>query len=156
MEIATFAAGCFWGVEAVFQNMQGVQQTKVGYTGGTKAKPTYEMVCSGQTGHAEAIQITYDEQIVSYETLLDIFWQNHNPTTLNRQGADIGTQYRSAIFYHTDTQKQLAILSKQQLEQAGIWSNPIVTEIIPADEFYPAEDYHQRYLEKHGMLSCQM
>lgn len=156
MEIATFAAGCFWGVEATFQNLEGVQQTRVGYTGGTVENPNYEMVCTGKTGHAEAIEITYDENIVSYETLLTIFWQNHNPTTLNRQGVDIGTQYRSAIFYHSPTQQQLATLSKQELQQSGIWSDPIVTEIVAATTFYPAEDYHQRYLEKRGIASCHI
>ncbi|MCV6638316.1 peptide-methionine (S)-S-oxide reductase MsrA [Candidatus Albibeggiatoa sp. nov. NOAA] len=156
MEIATFAAGCFWGVEATFQNVKGVQQTRVGYTGGTAPNPSYEMVCTGRTGHAEAIEVTYDENVVGYETLLNIFWQNHNPTTLNRQGPDRGTQYRSAIFYHTEAQKQIASLSKQQLGQSGAWPNPIVTEITPASEFYAAEDYHQRYLEKRGMVSCHV
>ncbi|WP_353572266.1 peptide-methionine (S)-S-oxide reductase MsrA [Candidatus Albibeggiatoa sp. nov. BB20] len=156
MEIATFAAGCFWGVEATFQSLHGVQQTRVGYIGGSQPNPSYEIVCSGNTGHAEAIEIVYDENTIDYETLLSIFWQNHNPTTLNSQGPDRGTQYRSAIFYHTSIQEQLATLSKLQLDQSGVWSNPIVTEIVAVAEFYPAEDYHQRYLEKRGMLSCHL
>lgn len=156
MELATFAAGCFWGVEATFQNVEGVKQTRVGYIGGTLANPTYRMVCTGTTGHAEAIEISFDETELSYETLLNIFWQNHDPTTLNRQGPDHGTQYRSAIFYHNQIQQQLALLSKQQLESAGVWANPIVTEIVPASQFYPAEEYHQRYLEKQGMGSCHV
>ena len=156
MELATFAAGCFWGVEATFQKVKGVQETRVGYIGGTVDNPSYQMVCTGQTGHAEAIEITFDENEVSYEALLDIFWQNHDPTTLNRQGPDRGTQYRSAIFYHTEAQQQLATQSKQQLNQSGTWANPIVTEIVPATTFYAAEEYHQRYLEKQGMGSCHV
>ncbi|NVM53250.1 MAG: peptide-methionine (S)-S-oxide reductase MsrA [Candidatus Helarchaeota archaeon] len=151
METATFAAGCFWGVEAAFLKINGVINTTVGYTGGTYKNPTYKIVCSGITGHAEAIRIEYDPTQITYEDLLEIFWSIHDPTTLNRQGPDIGTQYRSAIFYHNNEQKEKAIASKEHLEHVNIFRNPIVTEIIAAGEFYPAEEYHQRYFEKMGI-----
>jgi len=142
---ATFGAGCFWCVEAVFQGLQGVEAVVSGYSGGSVKDPTYEQVCTGTTGHAEVCRITYDPQKISYAQLLEVFWQTHDPTTLNRQGADAGTQYRSVIFFHTDEQKQLAETSKKNLGAAGIWNNPVVTEISPFDTFYPAEDYHQDY-----------
>ncbi|MBN1212580.1 MAG: peptide-methionine (S)-S-oxide reductase MsrA [candidate division Zixibacteria bacterium] len=154
MPKATFAAGCFWGVEATFQKVEGVLSTRVGYTGGTLAVPTYEDVCSGRTGHAEAIEITYDSSMVSYEELLDIFWKMHDPTTPNRQGPDIGSQYRSAVFYHDEQQKLAAEQSKEKLDKSGEYKRPVVTEITEAGPFYPAEDYHQKYLEKRGRSSC--
>ena len=153
-EKAIFAAGCFWGVEAAFRQVPGVTATRVGYTGGTVAHPTYEMVCTDRTGHAEAVEVTYDPERVSYEELLDVFWSSHNPTTRNRQGFDVGSQYRSAIFFRTPEQKGSARASKERLEAQGRWRNPIVTEIVPASEFYEAEDYHQQYLEKRGRASC--
>jgi peptide methionine sulfoxide reductase msrA/msrB len=146
--IATFGAGCFWGVEEAFRTLPGVKETMVGYTGGTLSNPTYENVCSHTTGHAEAVQITYDPKEISYEKLLEVFWANHNPTTKNRQGPDIGSQYRSAIFYHAPEQKALAEKSKAALKKSGKWQTPIVTEISPAGEFYRAEEYHQKYLMK--------
>ncbi|MCS7003923.1 MAG: peptide-methionine (S)-S-oxide reductase MsrA [Cytophagales bacterium] len=145
MEVATFGAGCFWCVEAIFQRVNGVEKVVSGYMGGTTINPTYKEVCSGKTGHAEVCQITYNPAIISYEELLEIFFQTHDPTTLNRQGNDIGTQYRSVIFYHTPIQKELAENVKQKLTEAKIFKNPIVTEISPAKTFYPAEDYHQNY-----------
>jgi peptide-methionine (S)-S-oxide reductase len=145
-EKATFAAGCFWGVEETFRRVRGVISTQVGYTGGSYANPTYSDVCSGMTGHAEAIEIEFDPSQVSYEELMDVFWENHDPTTLNRQGPDLGTQYRSAIFYHTPEQEAAARASKEKLQ--GRVSRPIVTEIIAASEFYRAEEYHQQYFEK--------
>lgn len=151
---ATFAAGCFWGVEELFRKTSGVIDTKVGYTGGYTEKPTYRQVCSGDTGHAEAVHILYNPEKVGYKDLLKLFWENHNPTTLNRQGPDIGNQYRSAIFYHNDEQKALAFESKKELEESGIYTKPVVTEILPAREFYPAEEYHQRYLQKKGLKIC--
>jgi len=154
MPKATFAAGCFWGVEAAFQKVEGVLSTSVGYTGGTLEDPTYEDVCSGRSGHAEAIEITYDSSKVSYEELLDIFWKMHDPTTANRQGPDIGSQYRSAIFYYDDRQKKIAEESKVKLDKGGAYKRPVVTEITPAKTFYPAEEYHQKYLEKRGRSSC--
>ena len=154
MTIATFAAGCFWGVEQSFRQLIGVISTRVGYCNGTTENPTYKTVCSGMTGHAEVIEITFDSDIISYETLLNHFWQIHDPTTLNRQGADIGTQYRSAIFYHNEQQKQLAIDSKNVLDASQQLSAPIATEISPAAHFYPAEKYHECYLEKKGLASC--
>jgi len=153
-EKAIFAAGCFWGVEAAFRQVQGVVSTSVGYTGGDFPNPTYEDVCTGLTGHAEAVQVTYDPQRVSYEQLLEVFWNCHNPTTLNRQGPDMGTQYRSAIFYRNEAQKQAALASKEALQKSGRFRNPIVTEINPAGEFYMAEEYHQQYLEKRGLSHC--
>jgi peptide-methionine (S)-S-oxide reductase len=151
---ATFGAGCFWGVEARFRQVEGVKRTTVGYLGGTLANPTYRAVCSGRTGHAEVVQVEYDSAIVSYEELLDVFWDCHNPTTLNRQGPDVGAQYRSAIFFHTPEQQAAARASKERLEQSGQFSRPIVTEITPASTFYRAEEYHQQYLAKHGRSSC--
>ena len=154
MQKATFAAGCFWGVELAFQQVKGVIETSVGYTGGQTQNPNYEQVCTGRTGHAEAVEVHYDPEIVSYSELLDVFWKKHDPTTLNRQGPDIGTQYRSAIYFHDEEQKRLAEESKKNLEDSGIYRNPIVTEITESSKYYPAEDYHQKYLEKRGMRSC--
>ena len=151
---ATFAAGCFWGVEAAFRQVQGVQATTVGYTGGTTENPTYQDVCNGQTGHAEAVEVVYDPAVVPYEELLDVFWRSHNPTTPNRQGPDIGTQYRSAIFTHTPEQEAWARTSKEALEHSGRFDAPVVTELLPATEFYRAEEYHQRYFEKRGKIHC--
>ena len=148
---ATFAAGCFWHVEDLFRKTRGVVKTRVGYVGGTLANPTYEEVCTGATGHAEAVQLDYDPTQVSFEDLLDVFWNNHNPTTPNRQGPDIGVQYRSAIFYHDESQRDTAEKSKKNLNSMGRFDNPIVTEINPAPEFYSAEEYHQKYFEKHGL-----
>lgn len=150
MEKGTFAAGCFWGVEEAFRQVKGVVSTAVGYTGGSFKDPTYKDVCSGKTGHAETVEIEYDPSRVSYEELLSVFWENHDPTTLNRQGPDIGTQYRSAIFFHTPEQKAAAIASKEKLQNSGRYKNPIATEITPASRFYRAEDYHQQYFEKRG------
>ncbi len=154
MEKATFAAGCFWGVEAAFRQVEGVTSTTVGYTGGSSKNPSYGEVCTGRTGHAEAVQVEYDPARISYEGLLDLFWANHDPTTPNRQGPDVGAQYRSAIFFHNPQQEAAAIASKLQLEERGWYKNPIVTEIIPVSEFYRAEEYHQQYLEKKGQASC--
>ena len=148
MQKATFGAGCFWGVEATFRKVDGVVETVVGYTGGETASPSYEEVCSGRTGHAEAVQLQFDPARVSYGELLDIFWDLHDPTTLNRQGPDVGTQYRSAIYVHDAEQEAAATASKERLQQTGRYRDPIVTEIVPASEFYRAEDYHQQYLEK--------
>jgi peptide-methionine (S)-S-oxide reductase len=156
MAKATFAAGCFWGVEATFRQVRGVISTRVGYTGGKMADPSYEDVCTDQTGHAEAIEITYDPAKVSYDQLLNVFWENHDPTTLNRQGPDWGTQYRSAIFFHSPEQESAAKASKEELGHSGRFHNKIVTEILPATTFYQAEDYHQQYLEKRGMASCHI
>ncbi|MGB1206023.1 MAG: peptide-methionine (S)-S-oxide reductase MsrA [Chitinophagales bacterium] len=144
LELATFGAGCFWCVEAIFQELQGVSKVISGYTGGSIKNPSYKEVCNGTTGHAEVAQITFDPNVVSYETLLEVFWTTHDPTTLNRQGADVGTQYRSAIYFHNETQKQVAEKSKATVA-AELWSNPIVTEISPIGDFYAAEDYHQDY-----------
>lgn len=154
MEKATFAAGCFWGVEATFRQLKGVQSTAVGYEGGILENPTYEDVCTDRTGHAEAVEVDYDPDQVCYEDLLKVFWENHDPTTPNRQGPDVGTQYRSAIFYHTPQQQALALASKEQLEKSGRFRRPIVTEIVPASTFYRAEEYHQQYLEKRGRTYC--
>jgi len=148
MEKATFGASCFWGVEAKFSKVKGVIDAVVGYSGGKTKNPTYKDVCTDKTGHAEVVQITYDPSIVSYEELLEIFWNIHNPTTLNRQGWDIGTQYRSMVFYHGEGQKERALKLKEKLDKSGRYKNPIVTEITPASEFYKAEEYHQRYYEK--------
>ena len=154
MEKATFGAGCFWGVEAAFQEVAGVVSTAVGYSGGSLRNPTYEDVCSGRTGHAEVVQLEYDSARVSYDQLLDVFWENHDPTTLNRQGPDIGAQYRSAIFFHTPEQETAARASKARLDGSGRHPRPIVTEITPASELWRAEEYHQRYLEKRGLAHC--
>ncbi|HEV3277926.1 MAG TPA: peptide-methionine (S)-S-oxide reductase MsrA [Terriglobia bacterium] len=156
MEKATFAAGCFWGVEATFRALPGVTGTRVGYTGGSLGNPTYQDVCTDRTGHAEAVEVTYDPAKVSYDQLLKVFWENHDPTTLNRQGPDAGTQYRSAIFYHSPEQESEARASKERLAQSGRYRRPIVTEIVPAVEFWPAEDYHQQYLEKRGLAHCHI
>ena len=156
MEKATFGAGCFWGVEAAFRKVPGVLETRVGYLGGSLVNPTYQDVCSGNTGHAEVVEVTYDPAQVSYDELLAVFWDNHNPTTRNRQGPDIGTQYRSAIFFHTPEQEAAALASKAKLNASGRYKHPIVTEITPVTEFYMAEDYHQQYLEKRGRASCHI
>jgi peptide-methionine (S)-S-oxide reductase len=145
LETATFGAGCFWCVEAVFQQLEGVKTVVSGYTGGKVENPTYRQVSAGTTGHAEVIQLTYDPKVVTFAELLEVFWQTHDPTTLNRQGADVGTQYRSAVFYHTPEQKELAEKYKQELDAAGAFNSPIVTEIVPVGKFYKAEDYHQNY-----------
>jgi peptide-methionine (S)-S-oxide reductase len=150
-QVATFAAGCFWGVESGFRTIPGVLKTTAGYTGGRTKSPTYEQVCSHTTGHAEAVQVEFDPSKISYEKLLEIFWSLHDPTTLNRQDPDIGDQYRSAIFYHSPEQKKEAEVFKEKIGKSGKFKRPIVTEIIPAGEFYKAEDYHQRYFEKRGM-----
>lgn len=152
MEKATFGAGCFWGVEAAFRELRGVVATAVGYLGGVTENPSYQDVCSGETNHAEVVEVLYDPTVVSYEQLLDLFWRSHNPTTRNRQGPDFGTQYRSAIFFHTPEQEAAA---KASLVTAQAnWKMPIVTEITPASTFWKAEDYHQQYLEKRGLASC--
>jgi len=153
MQKATFGAGCFWGVESSFQKIKGVTSTIVGYMGGKTKNPTYEQVCTDKIGHVEVVQIIYDPLIVSYENLLEIFWSIHDPTQLNRQGLDIGTQYRSVIFYHSEEQKQIAEQSKQK--QLRRHKKEITTEINPAKEFYPAEEYHQKYLEKNRLFSCK-
>ncbi|PYU90301.1 MAG: peptide-methionine (S)-S-oxide reductase [Acidobacteria bacterium] len=153
-EKATFAAGCFWGVEAAFRQVEGVKSTAVGYIGGTLENPTYRDVCTDQTGHAEAVEVTYDPSKVSYDDLLNVFWQLHDPTTLNRQGPDVGTQYRSAIFFHNAEQEAAAKSSKEALQKSGTYKKPIVTEIVPASEFWPAEEYHRQYLEKRGLAHC--
>ncbi len=156
MEKATFAAGCFWGVEEVFRCVKGVVSTSVGYIGGSLENPSYEQVCTDKTGHAEAVELLYDPSEISYEELLKIFWENHDPTTLNRQGPDIGTQYRSAIFYHDKAQKAAAEASKAALQGSGRFTGPIMTEITPASKFYTAEEYHQKYLQKRGGASSGM
>jgi peptide-methionine (S)-S-oxide reductase len=156
MEKATFGAGCFWGVEAAFRQIKGVKSTAVGYLGGTMDSPTYKDVCTGRTGHAEVVEVEFDPAAVSYDDLLNVFWQNHDPTTLNRQGPDVGTQYRSAIFFHTPEQEAAARTSKERLQSSGKFSRPIVTEITPASAFYLAEDYHQQYLEKRGLSHCHI
>jgi peptide-methionine (S)-S-oxide reductase len=153
---ATFGAGCFWGVEAQFRQIKGVTSTAVGYTGGTLDKPSYEDVCSGRTGHAEAVEIDYDPERVSYEDLLEVFWNNHDPTTLNRQGPDVGAQYRSAIFFHSPEQEAAARASKEELGQSGRFRSAIVTQIVPAKTFWRAEEYHQQYLEKRGLAHCSI
>jgi len=153
MQKATFGAGCFWGVEASFQKIKGVISTTVGYTGGKTKNPTYEQVCTDKTGHAEVVQIIFDPSVVSYEKLLGVFWSIHNPTQLNRQGLDIGTQYRSVIFYHSEEQKKIAEQSKQK--QLLRYKKELTTEITPIKEFYPAEEYHQKYFEKNRLFSCK-
>jgi peptide-methionine (S)-S-oxide reductase len=145
MEVTTLGAGCFWCIEAVFQGLKGVEKVVSGYTGGTVPNPTYRQVCTGRTGHAEVAQITFDPEVISFEEILYVFWRTHDPTTLNRQGADVGTQYRSAIFYHDEVQKAIAEKSLAETEASSLWPNPIVTEIAPLPEFYEAEDYHQNY-----------
>jgi peptide-methionine (S)-S-oxide reductase len=149
-EVATFAAGCFWGVEATFRQVKGVKYTQVGYTGGDFTNPSYKDVCSGGTGHAEAVEIIFDPGVVPYEKLLELFWAMHDPTTPNRQGPDIGSQYRSAVFYHSKDQKEAALRIKRKLQESRQYRKDIVTEIVPADTFYRAEEYHQQYFEKTG------
>ena len=156
MEQATFAAGCFWGVEAAFRQTKGVKSTAVGYTGGQTKNPTYEEVCTDSTGHVEAVLVEFDPAETSYDTLLNLFWENHDPTQRNRQGPDVGSQYRSAVFYHSPEQQTAATASKDRLQASGKLNAPIATEIVPAAEFYKAEDYHQQYLEKRGLASCHI
>ncbi|HXO20899.1 MAG TPA: peptide-methionine (S)-S-oxide reductase MsrA [Thermoanaerobaculia bacterium] len=155
-ERAMFGAGCFWGVEAAFRQVPGVVSTAVGYSGGTTDAPTYEEVCSDSTGHAEVVEVEYDPARVSYDDLLKVFWENHDPTTLNRQGPDVGRQYRSAIFYRTPEQRDAAVASKEREEKSGRHRRPIVTEITSAAPFHRAEDYHQQYLEKRGLATCRI
>ena len=154
MEKAIFGAGCFWQVEIDFANVEGVTSTAVGYSGGHVPLPSYQQVCSGRTGHAEVVEVEYDPARVSYEHLLDLFWESHDPTQVNRQGPDVGEQYRSAIYYTTPQQHEAALASKARAQ--GNFNRPIATEITPAAEFYPAEDYHQRYLVKRGMATCRV
>lgn len=156
LQKATFGAGCFWGVEAAYRQVKGVVSTAVGYAGGALENPTYRDVCTDKTGHAEVVEVTYDPERVSYETLLKVFWDNHDPTQLNRQGPDIGTQYRSVIFFHTPEQQAAAIASREQLERSGRYKKAIVTQIAPAPTFYRAEEYHQQYLEKRGLSTCHL
>lgn len=156
MEKATFAAGCFWGVEATFRQVKGVTSTAVGYMGGTLKNPTYEDVCSDKSGHAEVVQLEFDPAVVSYKSLLKTFWDTHNPTTMNRQGPDIGTQYRSAIFFHSPEQEAEARTSMAELQKSGVFKRPIVTQIVPASDFWRAEEYHQQYLEKRGLAHCSI
>ncbi len=154
MESATFGAGCFWGVEEAFRNIEGVTDTAVGYSGGTIERPTYKDVCSGRTGHAEVVQVRFDPDRVSYEQLLDVFWSIHDPTQLNRQGPDVGTQYRSVIFHHTPEQEAAARASRENLEASGRLRRPVVTEITPAAAFWRAEEYHQQYIARGGKAAC--
>lgn len=155
MQKATFAAGCFWGVEETFRTTKGVTNTSVGYTGGHTEDPTYRQVCNGNTGHAEAVRVEFDPAVVTYDQLLDVFWKLHDPTQVNRQGPDVGSQYRSAVFYHSPEQKLAAERSKQKLEESGEYSRPVATEIVEAGPYYLAEDYHQQYLKKRGLgASC--
>lgn len=156
MDKAMFGAGCFWGVEIAFANVEGVATTTVGYSGGTVENPTYADVCTGTTGHAEVVELEFDPTRVSYDQLLDVFWANHDPTTPNRQGPDVGTQYRSAIYFYTPEQEAAAQASKAKLEATGRFGRPVVTEVAPASTFYRAEDYHQRYLEKKGLATCRI
>jgi len=156
MAKATFAAGCFWGVEDAFRQVKGVTSTTVGYIGGTTKNPTYKEVCTDRTGHAEAVEVEFDPNQISYRELLALFFQSHDPTTLNRQGPDFGTQYRSAIFFHDAEQEKEAREAKAALEKAGVFKRPIVTQIVAAPEFYRAEDYHQQYFEKQGIRSCHL
>lgn len=154
MEKATFGAGCFWGVEDAFRQVPGVIEAISGYAGGDVVKPSYREVCTGRTGHAEVVEVTFDTEQVTYDRLLDVFWQIHDPTTLNRQGPDVGTQYRSVIFAHSPEQESLALASKEKVQQSS--SKPVVTQIEPAPAFYAAEEYHQRYFEKNGMQGCHV
>ena len=156
LELATFAAGCFWGVEETFRQIPGVRSTTVGYTGGQLENPTYKDVCTDRTGHAEAVQVEFDPAKVSYRRLLKVFWENHDPTTVNSQGPDFGTQYRSAVFYHSPEQKAAAEAMKRELAAGGKYHRPIVTEIVPAATFWKAEEYHQQYLQKRGMATCHV
>jgi len=156
MQKATFGAGCFWGVETAFREVKGVTATRVGYLGGTMKNPTYHDVCTDMTGHAEVVEVEFDPSTVSYEDLLNVFWSCHDPTQLNRQGPDVGTQYRSAIFFHSPEQEKAARASKEKLQASGRYKRPIVTELSPVSEFWMAEDYHQQYLEKRGIKSCHL
>jgi peptide-methionine (S)-S-oxide reductase len=156
MQTAAFGAGCFWGVEAEFRQLKGVTDTAVGYMGGTVKNPTYQDVCTDRTGHAEVVQVHYDPEQVTYEELLRVFWENHDPTTKNRQGPDVGSQYRSVIFYYSPEQEAAARKSKDEMDRSGRFKRPIVTEIVAAPEFWPAEEYHQRYLEKRGLAHCHL
>ncbi len=156
MEKAMFGAGCFWGVEAAFRKVKGVTSTAVGYSGGSFPNPIYEDVCTGRTGHAEVVMVEFDPSQVNYENLLGVFWECHDPTTLNRQGPDIGSQYRSAVFFFNSEQETLATASKEALHKSGRYARDIVTEVTPASEFYVAEDYHQQYVEKRGSASCRL
>jgi len=156
MEKATFGAGCFWGVEATFRQIPGVAATQVGYMGGTLKNPTYKDVCTDRTGHAEVVEVTFDPSKVSYDQLLKVFWENHDPTQLNRQGPDTGTQYRTVIFFHTPEQEAAAKASKDERQRSGLHKRPVVTQIVPATEFWRAEEYHQQYLEKRGLSSCHI
>ncbi|WP_207062560.1 peptide-methionine (S)-S-oxide reductase MsrA [Motiliproteus sp. SC1-56] len=156
MQQATFGAGCFWGVEARFSQVDGVLETAVGYMGGHTDNPDYSAVCTDTTGHAEVVHLSYDPQRVAYDDLLELFWRSHDPTTPNRQGPDVGSQYRSVVFYHSEEQRARAEDVLQRLVQQGTWAAPVVTEIVPAGAFYRAEEYHQKYLAKRGMSSCQL
>lgn len=156
IEKATFGAGCFWGVEHILKSIPGVKATTCGYMGGEAPNPTYKQVCTGQTGHAEVVEVEFDPQVVTYETLLDFFWRLHDPTTLNRQGVDVGTQYRSAIFYHSEEQRKAAELSKAAFDASGVFSAKAVTEISPATKFWPAEDYHQDYFDNNDGHICHV
>lgn len=155
-EKATFGAGCFWGIEAAFRQVPGVVSTAVGYMGGSTDEPTYRQVCTGRTGHAEVVQVEYDPERLTYDDLLRIFWDNHDPTTRDRQGPDVGTQYRSAVFFHDTTQQEAATRSRDALEASRRFRRPVVTEITPAGELWMAEDYHQQYLEKRGLSTCRI
>jgi peptide-methionine (S)-S-oxide reductase len=154
METATFGAGCFWGVQAAFDRIQGVTETQVGYAGGVLANPTYQDVCSGRTGHAEVVQVTFDPKVVGYDRLLEAFWESHDPTQMNRQGPDVGTQYRSVVFFHTPEQEKAAHAALEKEQKSGRHSGPIATAIEKAGPFWRAEDYHQKYLEKRGLAIC--
>jgi peptide-methionine (S)-S-oxide reductase len=157
LEVATLAGGCFWCLEAVYNQLRGVERVESGYTGGEAANPTYNQVCGGQTGHAEAVQVTYDPSVITFRDLLEIFFTIHDPTTLNRQGADVGTQYRSAVFYHTPVQKEIAEGIIAELSAEKVWDSPIVTEVTPLEEFYKAEDYHQEYYQNNSAQPyCQV
>jgi peptide-methionine (S)-S-oxide reductase len=156
MDKATFAAGCFWGVEAAFSKVNGITATMVGYSGGRLENPNYKDVCTGRTGHAESIQLEYDSSVVSYEEILEIFWGIHDPTTPNRQGSNVGSQYRSIIFYHNEKQKKTALASKERLNNSGKYSRLVVTEIVPASTFYKGEEYHQKYFKKVGGGNCRI
>ena len=156
MEKATFGAGCFWGVEATFRSIPGVVSTLVGYCGGKTDNPTYQDVCTDTTGHAEVVEITFDPAQLPYEQLLETFWKLHDPTTPNRQGPDVGSQYRSVIFFHSPAHEAAARAAKERLDKSGKFRNPVVTQIVPAAPFYKAEEYHQRYLEKRGLASCHI
>lgn len=153
-EKATFGAGCFWGVEEIFRNLKGVLSTAAGYAGGKKENPSYEDVCTDKTGHAEVVEVEFDPSQITYEELVDVFWSKHNPTTLNRQGPDVGTQYRSVIFYHSPEQKSAAETSRKKIDASGRFRQAVVTQIEPAPKFWRAEEYHQRYLEKRGQSHC--